>query len=919
MVTCPTCSTAVEDHTNSCPGCGRELSSAASTDPTLLESATQRFSTPPDARRPGVRPKVLGSASITSSHESLDGAAFVPGTMLAARYRIVGLLGRGGMGEVYRADDLKLSQPVALKFLPEALATDGIALARFHREVRVARQVSHRNVCRVYDIGEIDGLNFLSMEYIKGEELSSLLKRIGRLQHDKALEIARQLCAGLAAAHDNGVLHRDLKPANVMLDGEGNVRILDFGLAGIVEEFRSDELYAGTPAYMAPEQLAGKEVTKQSDIYALGLVLYEVFTGKRAFEAKSIGELIRLRQESTPTNPSDHIKDLDPLVERAIMRCLEIEAKARPTSALQVAAMLPGGDPLQAALAAGETPSPEMVAAAPTEGLLRPVVAVSLLASILVVLGLACFLSKEAYLFRHVPLEKSPEILGERASELIKKLGYADPPTDSAQGFRVDRGYLQHVAQNDFSRTRWDRLKSGQPAAIYFWYRQSPRYLDAESARDISENFPAQTTSGMRGVTLDTRGRLRSFYCLPPQRDTHEASNTPTPDWAILFSEAGLDKSLFKETPSTWIPPHAYDARFAWDGAYPEQPDLKVHIEAASFEGKPVYFQILDQWDKPLQQEPFKESVTSRTQLILLLSVFLTVLAGSVLLALRNLRLGRGDRKGAFRLAVFVFIVLLIGWVFDAHHLPTAEEVFLLIANLQWMVFWAAFVWLTYIALEPFVRRRWPNLIIGWNRLLAGGFRDPLVGRDILSGALFGVSMILLHQFIYIAPKWFGATPGIPFMDEGATRLLGLRYVTSGLSNQIFACILMSFIYLFFLLLLLIIFRKLWLAALIGWFIAASSIGLGAAADGMHPAGWVFIGLYALLHIIAMFRFGLLTLISASFFFHLTIFYPVTSQFSAWYAGDFVLALIIAIALAVYSFYISLGGQRLFGEGLLRD
>ena len=151
--------------------------------------------------------------------------------------------------------------------------------------MRVARQVSHHNVCRVYDIGEVDGRHFLSMEFIKGEELSSLLRRIGRLPQDKAIQIARQICAGLAAAHDVGVLHRDLKPANIMIDGDGNARITDFGLAVWQKNLREEEVRAGTPAYMSPEQLEGKELTVQSDIYSLGLVLYELFTGKRAFEA----------------------------------------------------------------------------------------------------------------------------------------------------------------------------------------------------------------------------------------------------------------------------------------------------------------------------------------------------------------------------------------------------------------------------------------------------------------------------------------------------------------------------------------------------------------------------------------------------------------------------------------------------------
>lgn len=266
MMRCPRCQKDLAGAQTVCPACGQLLDDAA----------TQVFDTP-SARTP------YNSAT----YDSIDNARFVPGTILANRYRIVGLLGKGGMGEVYRADDLKLSQPVALKFLPNHLKSDGAALARFHREVRIARQVSHRNVCRVYDIGEAEGHLFLSMEFIKGEELSSLIRRIGRLPADKATQIARQLCAGLAAAHDNGVLHRDLKPANVMIDENGNVRVTDFGLAGLTKEFGDDEATAGTPMYMSPEQLAGEELAVTSDIYSLGLVLYEVFTGKKAFEASN--------------------------------------------------------------------------------------------------------------------------------------------------------------------------------------------------------------------------------------------------------------------------------------------------------------------------------------------------------------------------------------------------------------------------------------------------------------------------------------------------------------------------------------------------------------------------------------------------------------------------------------------------------
>src|SRR5882757_3164153 len=173
---------------------------------------------------------------------------FAPGSIVAGRYRLVSLLGRGGMGEVYRADDLTLDQPVALKFLPAGVAADADRLAQFHAELRIARQVSHKNVCRLYDLGDHEGRRFLTMEYVDGEDLSTLLRRIGRLPQDKAVEIARQLCAGTAAAHDRGVLHRDLKPANVMIDENGNVRLTDFGIAGLIEEIRGEEFRAGTPA-----------------------------------------------------------------------------------------------------------------------------------------------------------------------------------------------------------------------------------------------------------------------------------------------------------------------------------------------------------------------------------------------------------------------------------------------------------------------------------------------------------------------------------------------------------------------------------------------------------------------------------------------------------------------------------------------
>jgi Tol biopolymer transport system component len=281
---------------------------------------------------------------------------FPPGTLLGRRYRIVSLLGRGGMGEVYRATDLALRQPVALKFLPDTAANDPRMPSRLLGEVRLARQISHPNVCRVYDIGEVDGAAFISMQYIDGEDLASLLRRIGRLPYEKALEIARRLCAGLAAAHDTGVVHRDLKPANIMVDGRGQVFITDFGLAATARGLARAEVCSGTPAYMAPEQLRGQEVSTRSDVYALGLVLYEMFTGRRPFD--------RARQPADqPPSLSGAAEELDPAVARAIERCITLDPRDRPESAAAVAASLPAGNPPADALA-GPIPSPQPRAAA---------------------------------------------------------------------------------------------------------------------------------------------------------------------------------------------------------------------------------------------------------------------------------------------------------------------------------------------------------------------------------------------------------------------------------------------------------------------------------------------------------------------------------------------------------------------------
>jgi serine/threonine protein kinase len=836
--------------------------------------------------------------------------------MLASRYRVLGRLGRGGMGEVYRADDLTLGQPVALKFLPTASVQDSAFIERFRAEVRNARGVSHPNVCRVYDIGEVEGQQFISMEYVDGEDLATLLRRIGRLPPAKALEIARQLCAGLAAAHDKGVLHRDLKPANIMIDGQGRARITDFGLAVTSEEAATDGRIAGTPAYMAPEQLAGRGATAKSDIYSLGLVFYEIFTGKKAFEGATLAELRRKHSEEQPKALSSHITDIDPAVERVILRCLEKDPKLRPATALAVAAALPGGDPLAAALAAGETPSPDLVAAAgETEGF-RPRAAIACLAFIIAGIVALSVLNPKVNVTGIVPLGSSPEVLAAKTRDLIRQFGYTAPPMDSAYQYKYDNDYLRYIEDHDKSRNRWEQLKTGFPSAIGFWYRASPRYLEAQNffggAGMVAEDDPPRDVSGMTYAVMDPGGRLEYFEAVPPQKE--EAQGTaPAPDWAALFKAAGLDMSQFKSAEPEWTPPQWSDARAAWTGAAPGRPDVPLRVEAAAYRGKPIYFQLIWPWTRAGRMQAYEQRAGARIAQAVELAAFLGVLIGALWLARRNLRLGRGDRRGAFRLAIFGFLLSIGVSALITHHLPTSYEFGLFVIGTAWALFLGAVVWLFYIGLEPYVRRRWPNSIISWSRVLAGQWRDPLVGRDLLLGVALAVAGALWYQFGQFAEGLFGKLvpqPGTPSLDP----LLGVHASVAEIlaDTSVWLGVGLALFFLFFLLRLLL--RKDWAAGVV--FVVIN----GAIAWGANTL--VEVALVTAIFVAFVFillRFGFFTLVVLFMTQQVLFDLVYTTHLGAWYAGSTIVSVVFVLALGIYGFRTSLAGQAIFSGSALDE
>jgi len=907
MPPCSSCGTDVSATGRFCSACGAPAGNSDDA-ATLDYSATAASPLPPRAAS-------KSSSRPSSSAEYQSEGRFLPGRLIASRYRIIALLGKGGMGEVYRADDLTLGQPVALKFLPDEAARDQGLLERFKNEVRIARRVSHPNVCRVYDVGDVEGHTFFTMEYVDGEDLASLLRRIGRLPEDKALDIARQLCAGLAAAHAKGVLHRDLKPANIMLDGRGQVVVTDFGLAGIADQIQGNDVRSGTPAYMAPEQLAGKEVSTRSDIFSLGLVLYEVFTGKRAFSAKP-GE--PAGADRTPSRPSSVVKDLNPVVERVILRCLESEPSARPANVFSVAAALPGGDPLAAALAAGETPSPQLVAASGETAGLRPRAAVICLAAVLLGLAAVTYLSIHYSALEKMGLEQTPEVLTQKSREIVARLGYGGRPADSAFGLNYDGDFQDYVEKND-KPPNWDAVLAARPSLLQYWYRQSPDTLTAWSFREnsltpgiVTKTDPPAVLSGMINLVLDSQGRLTHFQAIPPQKqalqkeDEKQANATAIPfDWNILFTAAGLDSSKLQPAQPTWNSLAASDERMAWTGSWPGT-TRPLRVEAASFEGKPVFFSLIGEWTKPERMKSTeKKSVGERVQGIVSLIVFFALLAGSVFLARRNYLQGRGDRAGALRLAAVMFLLEMALWLCRCHFATINDAFGLFAIAASTALFTAGLTWTLYMAVEPWVRRHWPKTIISWSRLLSGQARDPLVGRDILFGVALGVVWILVFQIRYIPMMRMGAAPALFSTDA----LMGGRTALGAWLFQWPQSIQTTLVFFFLLFGLKVLLRKEWIAGIALVAIFALPRGLSSTYMAVEIPAQILV--YAIAVLIVL-RFGFVPLACAVFTINLMANVPFSADFSAWYMPTSVLALLSVVALAGWGFYHSLGGETIW-------
>jgi serine/threonine protein kinase/Tfp pilus assembly protein PilF len=253
------------------------------------------------------------------------------GTTFAERYQIIEELGKGGMGKVYKVLDKDIKEKVALKLLSPEIASDEKTIERFSNELKIARKISHRNVCRMYDLGKEEGTHYITMEYVPGEDLKRLVRKVGQLSAGKAIFIAKQICEGLTEAHRLGVVHRDLKPQNVMVDEEGNARIMDFGIARSLKAkgVTGSGVMIGTPEYMSPEQAEVKEVDLRSDIYSLGVILYEMVTGQVPFEGETPLSIAMKHKSQAPRDPKEINAQISEDLSRVILKCMEKDRDKR--------------------------------------------------------------------------------------------------------------------------------------------------------------------------------------------------------------------------------------------------------------------------------------------------------------------------------------------------------------------------------------------------------------------------------------------------------------------------------------------------------------------------------------------------------------------------------------------------------------
>jgi hypothetical protein len=516
-----------------------------------------------------------------------------------------------------------------------------------------------------------------------------------------------------------------------------------------------------------------------------------------------------------------------------------------------------------------------------------------------------------------VPLDKPPAVLADRVQQFLKSVGYTEPVADSASGLTRSDVFLRWLPTVDQRPQRWDILNTGSPWALVFWHRTSPRPLvTSRTQEQVTVADPPMTVSGMTLVMVDTLGRVVEFQVVPSQFDSTPRPES-TPPWEKLFDAAGLDMKAFTPATPQWSPRDFADTRAAWEGPLTDHPEYRVRVEAAAYRGRPTSMFVLGPWARPTRMTPVTRTITQAVLSGFVSLAIVALVIAALLISRWNVRAKRADTRGAGRLSLFLLTGYVVCWVIAAHHVSDVNtEMNFFIRYMGPVLFVTAVGWLMYTALEPYVRRFWPDGILGWTRLMSGYIRDPRVGRDVLIGCAIAVGLALLEALYHLLPPLFGRPSALPTFQSNVAALAGGGTLVNtlfdqGLVSGIFQAMFGVLAYV----LLRLAFRRTALAVIASVVLLAlvqTTNVLTSAAPTWIAALYQMVVVTAVVTMVV--RYGLLVSVIVTAVDGVLESIPLTLSLSHWTATASNLTMALVIGLACFGFYAARAGQPLLGD-----
>jgi serine/threonine-protein kinase len=703
-----------------------------------------------------------------------------------------------------------------------------------------------------------------------------------------------------------------------MIDGRGRVRITDFGLAGTVEELAAEGVIAGTPAYMAPEQQSTGTATVQSDIFSLGLVLYEIFTGKRATDVGPAPDPTKRgdssRSDSSVRIPSSVAGGIDPAVERVILRCLERDPNNRPRSAYAVFGALPGGDPLAAAVAAGETPSPDLVANAGVEGSVPPLHAgIAVLVTILSFLGISAI---QTPLFEG--LGKPPSVLSARADEILTRVTGHSAPRYSSDGLRYSPEVKDSTSHADSLAAKKSKPTMKAARTKQYWRRWSPMPFNMENVHAARSSLvdPPQAYPGSGEVVLDMGGRLLALEALPPS--DADTSAQPPPNWNALLDAAGRDPARVRAVaPPAHFTAHA-DTIVAW--RLSDSTAAETTLVAAAIAGHIVRVDTFTGKDPSGRLAVRANDEKPSVQGWFFLTFFLLVpFFGSLVLAANNIRAKRGDVRGALVVGISIAVFYLLEHLF-ATNVGEVGLFGILLSEfggtpMGHALLHATTMALAYLAIEPYMRRLWPSVLVSWARLVAGRIKDPIIGRDILVGAAAGAVISIAYLGVQVLERRLGLSVDPMLLpSDTLDSMVSAPVILSSVSYAVAIAFLRATQFYTILVVLRFVLRR-DLLTVIGGFILFSLVSIDFSSKGLMleiPLVLVSSAIYLLIAL----RYGYVAAMVGLFISNISAILTWTLNLSSWVGPQTMFAWGILLALLGYGFLTAVGGKSIFSDPL---